>query len=109
MENIEIIKLLLAHPKIDVNLYSILKYDQIKNETPLHTAIKNKNIEIIKLLLSHPKIDVNMKLISIFCLNVIFNLLFHFKEIISIFILNGISNEIFQIQFCFCFFMIFEI
>ncbi len=66
-KNIEIIKLLLAHPHIDVNLKD-------SYGTPLHRAIANnwlriipfgetatrvENIEIVKLLLDHPAVDVN--------------------------------------------------
>ena len=66
-KNTEIIKLLLAHPRIDVNLKD-------SYGPPLHRAITNnwlkvippgavqaENIEIVKLLLDHPCVDVNAK------------------------------------------------
>ena len=51
---IEIAKLLLDIPNINVNIKS---YD----ENPLSTACHHKYLEIVKLLLSHPKINVNIK------------------------------------------------
>ena len=83
--NIEIIKLLLEHSEIDVNIksnifqiifyihdiwlikfnYTYYSYYTRASTTPLHTAIKNKNIEIVKCLLENPKIDINLKSISL--------------------------------------------
>lgn len=51
---IEIVKLLLSHPKINVN-----SLDELGN-TSLYTACDKKYIEIIKILLQHPDIDVNL-------------------------------------------------
>ena len=64
------IKLLLSHPKIDVNIpykYTEEHYcytmDQktfnIKKETVLYKAVEMGNIDIVSLLLKVPKIDVN--------------------------------------------------
>ncbi|KAK8899206.1 hypothetical protein M9Y10_001510 [Tritrichomonas musculus] len=53
----EIVKLLLSHPNIDVN---ILSKSKNVSETALHRAVYKGNEEIIELLLSHPKIDVNI-------------------------------------------------
>jgi len=50
----EVVKLLLAHPKIDVNLIS----NQL---SPLLVAIANGQKAVFKLLLAHPKIDINLK------------------------------------------------
>ncbi|KAK8846392.1 hypothetical protein M9Y10_020409 [Tritrichomonas musculus] len=61
--NIDIIKLLLNHPDIDVNI--IIK-DSVKiqkeftfNYFPLYLAVLTKKEEIVSLLLNHSKIDVN--------------------------------------------------
>lgn len=53
--NIEIVKLLLTHPKIDVNSKNK------DGQTPLYVACYDNNVEIVKLLLTHPKIDVNIQ------------------------------------------------
>lgn len=67
LENIEIIKLLLAHPKIDVNKIEVFDnyngrckgvYDRVK-QSVLCRAIQKQNCEIVKLLLDHQGIDVN--------------------------------------------------
>ena len=47
------VKLLLAHPDIDVNI------QDTKGSTPLHRACQSNYIEIAKLLLSRPEIDIN--------------------------------------------------
>ena len=52
---IELIKLLLAHPDIDVN---ITNENENKN-TALYHACNRNNIKIVKLLLEHPKIKLN--------------------------------------------------
>lgn len=58
-ENISIIKLLLSHPKIDVNARSICYQPYVKQHiTPLYKAIYLKNEEIEKLLLSNEQIDI---------------------------------------------------
>jgi len=51
------IKLLLTHPKIDVNI------QDREGRTALHRAadVDNNNLETTKLLLAHPKIDVNLQ------------------------------------------------
>ena len=49
------VKLLLAHPNIDVNAKNIAGW------TPLHTSCSNNRIKIAELLLAHPNIDVNAK------------------------------------------------
>lgn len=63
--NIEIIKLLLQHPDIDINLRYINKkiieyyqYSKVK-KTALHLAIEKDNVDISKLLLQNKNIDVN--------------------------------------------------
>lgn len=65
--NIEIIKLLLAHPKIDVNKIEVFdtfegKHKGIYNrvrQTVLFRTIQKQDYEIVKLLLEIPGIDVN--------------------------------------------------
>lgn len=62
--NVEVVKLLLSHPKIDINSSSLLNFDGndvSEEETALHLAVKNEKIEIIKLLLNHEDIDVHSK------------------------------------------------
>jgi len=54
--NLNIIKLLLAHPNIDVNKRVI--YGGVY--TPLYTACDQGNLAIVRLLMSQPGIDVNM-------------------------------------------------
>lgn len=51
--NIEIVKLLLGHPKINVNKLSGFHI------LPLHLAVKNNYIDIVKLLLAHRDIEIN--------------------------------------------------
>lgn len=60
--NIEIIKILLDNPNIDINSQSIIinKYGKEELETPLNNAIKNENIEIIELLVSKENLDINL-------------------------------------------------
>lgn len=69
LEDIEVIKLLLAHPRIDVNKYGIFdtyegkykyKFNRVK-QTVLCRAIQMQNFEIVQLLLQHQGIDVNRK------------------------------------------------
>ncbi len=50
-----IVKLLLAHPKIDPN-YRVTN----DHNLPIIIAIESKNVEIVKLLLEHPRIKVNV-------------------------------------------------
>jgi ankyrin repeat protein len=52
---IEILKLLLKLPDINVNIQDKYK------ENILHSACEENNIKIVKLLLAHPNIDVNIK------------------------------------------------
>lgn len=63
IQNIEIIKLLISCPEINVNAkYISSDSGQEKREqAALHMAIDSKNIEIVKILLSCPNIDVNIK------------------------------------------------
>lgn len=65
-DNIEIIKLLLSHPKIDVNSTASMKAsnNEISGLTALHDAVKDEKVEIVELLLSHPKINVFMQMTS---------------------------------------------
>lgn len=75
-ENIEIVKLLLSNPKIDLNIKSIVKKwyfahsecrsfgdESTKEEenTALYISIKKENIDILKLLLSHQNLNINEK------------------------------------------------
>jgi ankyrin repeat protein len=50
---IEVIQLLLAHPRIDVNAVN----HEVR--TPLHMAIHKRSRQIVEALLSHPRINVN--------------------------------------------------
>ncbi|KAK8895179.1 hypothetical protein M9Y10_023621 [Tritrichomonas musculus] len=73
--NVEIVKLLVGHGNIDVNMKSLVKkYEysynnkgkeseekNITNLTPLYLAVKNENYEIVQLLINHKNIDINMK------------------------------------------------
>lgn len=58
-ENVEIVKLLLAHNQINVNLKCIA--EGVK-KTALHIACEKGNVEIVKLLLAHQTIDVNVQI-----------------------------------------------
>ncbi|KAK8838677.1 hypothetical protein M9Y10_032714 [Tritrichomonas musculus] len=70
--NIEIVKLLLSNPNINVNLESTstnhnsggcISYSsstEIEDKFSLYFAIKNGNIKMIQLLLDQPQIDVNL-------------------------------------------------
>ena len=61
---IEIIKLLLANPKINVNDKSISKYGyKTKEKTVLNYAVLENENEIVKILLENKNIDVNIKYI----------------------------------------------
>lgn len=68
--NIDIVKLLLSNPKIDINIVSneynyfsgnreILKEKYAK--TALFKAVEKENVEIVKLLLERPEININFK------------------------------------------------
>lgn len=72
--NLEIIKLLLENPNIDVNrkshTYKKAWYQYEKDENivefaemaPLHSAVIYDNLEIVKLLLDYPYTDINSKI-----------------------------------------------
>ena len=67
--NIDIVKILLSSPKININAYCKHKYcehvidvkciEEDHEKTALHLAIENNNIDIVKILFSSPEIDVN--------------------------------------------------
>ena len=66
IENTEIVKLLLASDKIDVNAITKLEKkegDEIKfkTKTALHFAVENSSKDIIKILLADDRIDVNVE------------------------------------------------
>lgn len=74
IKNMEIIHMLLAHPKIDINKKSIIcgsycdRYGRInaiggitKEKSPLYLAIEEGYIEIVKLLLNDKNININDK------------------------------------------------
>eukprot|EP00010_Vexillifera_abyssalis_P009168 CAMPEP_0201545946 /NCGR_PEP_ID=MMETSP0173_2-20130828/2353_1 /ASSEMBLY_ACC=CAM_ASM_000268 /TAXON_ID=218659 /ORGANISM="Vexillifera sp., Strain DIVA3 564/2" /LENGTH=181 /DNA_ID=CAMNT_0047954497 /DNA_START=20 /DNA_END=565 /DNA_ORIENTATION=+ len=53
---VQVVKLLLKHPEIDVNkAHGLDEYW----ETPLCVASSNNHVEVVKMLLKHHKIDVN--------------------------------------------------
>lgn len=54
-DDVLIIKLLLQHKDIDINLSNFF------NKTPLHLVVESGHIEAATLLLGHPSIDVNRK------------------------------------------------
>ncbi|KAK8870239.1 hypothetical protein M9Y10_008116 [Tritrichomonas musculus] len=68
LNNVEVVRLLLSHPKIAVNRIEI--YDNYENsfkdrfdrvrQSALCRAIQKQSYEIVKLLLEHPGIDVNI-------------------------------------------------
>lgn len=59
-EDIELIKLLLSYPTIDVNrTYVYTYFDDDITETALFAALETGNVEIVSLLLNHPDINVN--------------------------------------------------
>ena len=60
--NIEIIKLLINNPKVDIN--QKLNYGWFEKNALIY-AIEKGNLDIVKLLLNNPKIDINQKLIII--------------------------------------------
>ena len=64
--DIEIIKLILEYPDIDVNsgiefCYKIENQSKFQRYTPLYFAIENNMAEVVELLLQFPQIDVNIK------------------------------------------------
>ena len=64
---IEIAKLLLSHPQIDVNFNHKIEdndNDNIDVKSALILAIENEELDIVKLLLANPKIDVNARSIK---------------------------------------------
>ena len=67
--NNEIVKLLLANEKIDVN--SLSKYSMTSHDgnynlmSPLHAAVEKENFEITQLLLNNKSTDVNLMNISL--------------------------------------------
>ena len=56
VKDIRIIRLLLAHPSINVNLVT-----PIESRTPLQMAIHFDLLDVIELLLAHPSTDVNIQ------------------------------------------------
>lgn len=54
-ENVEAVKLLMQHPRIDPNIR--YKY----NQAPLHRAVNKGNIEILEEILKHPDTDPNIR------------------------------------------------
>ena len=65
--DIDIVKLLLGNPNVDVNKISALTVSNNKKpkgliltRAPLHLAVDNKNIEIIQLLLKQKEIKINI-------------------------------------------------
>lgn len=80
-KNTEIVKLLLSHPKLDINIKSIFRGHFIEGklgskkliefnrdyaeENAFHLAFRNKSTEIINLLIERPEFDINSKLIEI--------------------------------------------
>ena len=66
--NSKIVKLLIDHPNIDVNIKSFEKTsrldgkDKIEEYHPLFETINTFNIEIMKILLSHDQININLVL-----------------------------------------------
>jgi ankyrin repeat protein len=55
---VEVVKMLLDHESIDINV------QDIENSTPLHYAAKTGNLDIVKMLLAqdrHYKVDANME------------------------------------------------
>lgn len=68
--DIELIKLILSHQKIDVNQKCIEErfpyfydndYSKLKEQTILNIAIEKNLIDVVKILLSKQEIDVNLK------------------------------------------------
>jgi len=56
VKDIRIIRLLLAHPSINVNLVT-----PIESRTPLQMAIHYNLLDVVELLLAHPSTDVNIQ------------------------------------------------
>ena len=52
--HLEIVKELLAHQNIDVNLL-------VNNFTPLHAAVSNGQLEVLRLLLADSRVNVNVQ------------------------------------------------
>ena len=67
--NIEIIKVILNNPKIDIN--QKLNYGWFEKNALIY-AIEKGNLEIIKLLLNDEKLDINQNLIHFYNLEFIF-------------------------------------
>ena len=63
--NIEIAKLLLSMPNIDVNIQTSSTRSDYDKFTPLHFATSENNVEIVKLLLSMPEININIRTSSL--------------------------------------------
>ena len=55
LHHLEVVKMLVAHPQIDINKGSL----RLGGETPLLAAARKGNAEVVKELLAHPKTDVN--------------------------------------------------
>lgn len=60
--HIEIVKLLLAVPSMDVNIQSFIFFlnSEKKQLAPLHAVCKNGDVDIFKLLIAVPEINVNI-------------------------------------------------
>ncbi|KAK8840533.1 hypothetical protein M9Y10_030741 [Tritrichomonas musculus] len=62
--DIDIVKLLLSVPNVDVNKVSVIDSEKYREaamiRAPLHLAVDEKNIEIIQLLLQQKDIDTNI-------------------------------------------------
>lgn len=60
--NLQVIKILLSKPDIDVNVLEIIKHGNKVNEmTALHIAVNESKLEIVKLLIDNPHIDIKIK------------------------------------------------
>jgi len=74
IDNTEIVKLLLAHPRIDVNnklacvtdwnYFHDLQFNVPTGETAIYTAVEQGNLQMVSLLLTHPYININQGNIS---------------------------------------------
>ncbi|MCP4748673.1 MAG: ankyrin repeat domain-containing protein, partial [Desulfobacteraceae bacterium] len=84
--HIEIVKLLLSHPEIDVNQANNIGF------TPLYWAAKKSRVDIINALLSDPKINMNEDVREYLDRLVANNDVDTIQEIV----LNGCSKEVYE-------------